>query len=76
MNLDIGLPVEQLLHAVRACLSGETDQQEVTVTALTRRGRRSQVRVACSSPVLPPQSQRSVILLMTEEPGAAEPAGD
>jgi two-component system CheB/CheR fusion protein len=76
VNLDIGLPVEQLVHAVRACLNGETEQQHVTVTALTRRGRRLQMRVACSALTLPPPLVRSVILLMTEQAAELERAGD
>lgn len=45
MSLDIGLPVEQLKGAVRACLAGEEGRQELVLDATTRRGKPFKCRV-------------------------------
>jgi two-component system, chemotaxis family, CheB/CheR fusion protein len=74
LNLDFGLPVEQLVHVIRACLTADVDQTAVTVSALTRRGRTISVRVTCSTLVLGPAKERGVILLMSETPQAVERA--
>ncbi len=47
LNLDIGLPVLELTHPIRACLA-DTSQQERVVNALNRRGKALAVRVTCS----------------------------
>jgi two-component system CheB/CheR fusion protein len=39
LNLDIGLPVEQLKQPIRSCLSGETDYVSTTLEAINRRGK-------------------------------------
>ena len=39
LNLDIGLPVEQLRNPVRAVLSGRATFQEVVLEATNRRGK-------------------------------------
>ena len=50
MNLDIGLPVEQLRSPIRAQLSDPTAQPEVLVLpAVNRRGRHVEVRVTFTS---------------------------
>src|SRR5262249_38596219 len=65
-NLDIGLPVERLRPAIRACLAGESAHQETTAPSTNRRGRAFECRVTCT----PLQSRggevRGVILLMEE----------
>ncbi|HET6815756.1 MAG TPA: CheR family methyltransferase [Mycobacteriales bacterium] len=48
LNLDIGLPLEQLRPLVRASLSGVEERPELESEAVNRRGRRIQVRVTCS----------------------------
>ena len=46
MNLDIGLPVEQLRQPIRAHLvDGTADPDELVLEAVNRRGRQVQVRV-------------------------------
>ncbi|HZO91630.1 MAG TPA: CheR family methyltransferase [Chthonomonadaceae bacterium] len=66
LNLDIGLPVTELMPPIRACLSGERDHMEVTLNARNRRGRDFQCRVDCT-PLMKPNSEiRGVILLMEE----------
>jgi two-component system, chemotaxis family, CheB/CheR fusion protein len=48
MNLDIGLPVQQLLQPVRAVLSGERARAELTLDCLNRRGRPIRCPVRCT----------------------------
>ncbi|MFN2627135.1 MAG: CheR family methyltransferase [Gaiellaceae bacterium] len=48
MNLDIGLPVEQLRRPIRAALA-HGRRQELTITSLDRRGREIQCRVTVSA---------------------------
>ncbi|MFL5384693.1 MAG: CheR family methyltransferase [Longimicrobiaceae bacterium] len=45
-NLQIGLPVERLKAAVRACVDGRTDAEEVVVEAVNRLGRAMLCRVS------------------------------
>jgi two-component system CheB/CheR fusion protein len=71
MNLDIGLPVEQLRTPVRAVLSGRSTFQEVVLEATNRRGRTIQCRVTCAPLVGPERDTQGVILLMEEWSGHA-----
>jgi two-component system CheB/CheR fusion protein len=71
MNLDIGLPVEQLRSPVRAVLTGRATFQEVVLEAMNRRGRTIQCRVTCAPLVGPERVTQGVILLMEEWPGHA-----
>jgi two-component system CheB/CheR fusion protein len=48
LNLDIGLPLDQLRPLVRASLDAEGKSGEVIVDAVNRRGRAVVVRVACT----------------------------
>jgi len=48
LNLDIGLPVEQLRPAIRKVLGGEVAPQETQLVAVNRRGRQINVRVTCT----------------------------
>ena len=41
LNLDIGLPIEQLRRPIRACLNGDAECSEATVEATNRRGKPS-----------------------------------
>jgi two-component system CheB/CheR fusion protein len=47
MNLDIGLPTEQLKQPIRACLSGDATSQTALVTATNRRGKSIPCKVTC-----------------------------
>ncbi|MDO8188148.1 CheR family methyltransferase [Conexibacter sp. JD483] len=49
LELDIGLPVEQLKASIRQALQGEPDRTELTLPATTRRGR----TINCTVTVLP-----------------------
>ena len=69
LSLDIGLPVGQLLPAVRAALAGELGGHEAALPATNRRGR----PIVCVARVFPLVSRTSdephgVIVLMEERP--------
>jgi two-component system, chemotaxis family, CheB/CheR fusion protein len=66
MDLDIGLPVRQLREPIRACLSQETDQQEMILDAVNRRGRSIKCRVAITPFRGPKREPQGAMLLMEE----------
>ncbi|MBL1173723.1 CheR family methyltransferase [Pantanalinema sp. GBBB05] len=73
LNLDLGLPVEQLRQPIRSCLSGLSDQvSEVILEAINRRGRSFPCRVTCTPLVGIHGQTQGVILLMEEgsDPGS------
>jgi two-component system, chemotaxis family, CheB/CheR fusion protein len=39
LNLDIGIPVDQLKGPLKACISGASDREELVVEAINRRGK-------------------------------------
>ena len=69
LSLDIGLPTEQLVPALRAALNGG-DRQDVQVEAVNRRGR----SIVCHTTVMPLLSGdsdaqvRGAIVLMNDTP--------
>jgi two-component system CheB/CheR fusion protein len=65
LALDIGLPVEQLMIPIRACLNAEREYQEVTLHATNRRGRAISCRVLLSR-LTQTDKPSGVILLMNE----------
>ena len=65
LALDIGLPVDQLLVPIRACLNAERDYHEVTLHATNRRGRAISCRVLLSR-LTQTDKPSGVILLMNE----------
>ena len=75
LSLDMGLPTEQVAPALRAVLSGSSARERVELEAVNRRGR----AIVCATSVLPLVSPsdgdgnvRGAIILMEEEPAAAE----
>jgi two-component system, chemotaxis family, CheB/CheR fusion protein len=70
LGLDIGLPVDPLPPAIRACLTGESPTQQVDLNAVNRRGR----AIRCQVNVTPLNTMgsdiRGAILLMEEVPAA------
>jgi two-component system CheB/CheR fusion protein len=66
LNLDIGLPLEEIRPAIRACLSGESTGRELTVDATSRRGKAIRCRVACK-PMTTGGFVGGVILVMDED---------
>jgi len=66
LNLDIGLPVEQLRQPIRTCLVGESSSLEVTLPAMNRRGKAIQCKVTCTVLIGSGKEIRGVIMLMED----------
>jgi two-component system, chemotaxis family, CheB/CheR fusion protein len=66
LNLDIGLPLDEVRPVVRSTLAGESGSQEVTLTAVNRRGRSIDVRVVASALHGPDDAVVGAILTMEE----------
>jgi two-component system CheB/CheR fusion protein len=73
LGLDIGLPVEQLKPAIRACLGGDSVFNELTVPATNRRGKSIQCKVTLTPLLGSGKDSRGLIVLM-EDGEAAAPA--
>ncbi|MEV0272661.1 CheR family methyltransferase [Hamadaea sp. NPDC050747] len=67
LNLDIGLPVEQLRPAIRKVLNGEPQPQETQLPAVNRRGRQIDVRVVCTPLVSSSGEVTGAILVMESD---------
>lgn len=67
LNLDIGLPVEQLRPAIRSCLNGNgATPPIVPLAAVNRRGKAIHCNVTCAPLLSAEQEILGVILLMEE----------
>ena len=66
LNLDIGLPVEQLQGPIRAVLNREMSYQDIVLDAINRRGRTIRCRVTCAPLRGVEHEVQGVILLMEE----------
>ena len=64
-DLDIGLPADELREMIRSVLAGGGSHQEVSVDALTRRGRRIRCRVKAHV-VSNGRQPKAVVLVMEE----------
>ena len=64
LNLDIGLPVEQLRLPIRDCLQGDTPPQEIILDARNRRGQPIRCRVVCTALTQPGSQPQGAILVM------------
>jgi len=73
LNLDIGLPVEQLKPAIRSCLAGEERCPTATLEARNRRGKTIRCEVTCTPLAGASGGTRGVILLMDEQPDGKAP---
>jgi two-component system, chemotaxis family, CheB/CheR fusion protein len=63
LNLDIGLPIQQMRDAIRACIAGSSQFEERVVEATTRRGK----TIRCRITVRPLTGRgQGAILLMDE----------
>ncbi len=76
MNLDIGLPTEQLRQPVRQCLSGESPLARLQVPATNRRGRAIVVDVACSPFAVGNNPTWGTIITMEERPAVLPSTAD
>jgi two-component system CheB/CheR fusion protein len=68
MNLDIGLPVEQLRQPIRSVLAGETDRAELTLECRNRRGRAIRCPIHCTPLKSGAAGTLGAIVLMEEIP--------
>jgi two-component system CheB/CheR fusion protein len=68
MNLDIGLPVEQILQSIRAVLAGETERTELTLECRNRRGKAIRCPIRCTPLTSGRDGMLGAILLMDEVP--------
>ena len=66
LNLDIGLPVEQVQPALRTTLAGEETSASTMIEATDRRGKHIRIRVTCSPLLGSDQSIQGVIVLLAE----------
>ncbi len=66
LNIDIGLPVEELRQPIRALLAGDSDHHIVELDATNRRGREFRCRVSLTTLVDRARQIRGAILLMEE----------
>jgi two-component system CheB/CheR fusion protein len=66
LNIDIGLPVEELRQPIRAVLAGESTHQMVDLHATNRRGREFRCRVTLT-PLINRARQIRGVILLTEE---------
>jgi hypothetical protein len=76
LNLDIGLPVDQVRPILRATLNGQRDRAATVVGATNRRGKRIRCRVTCSPLLGSDQVIRGVIVLVEEERRSADGKAD
>jgi two-component system, chemotaxis family, CheB/CheR fusion protein len=68
LNLDIGLPVEDLRQPIRAVLTGESPGDNVVLDATNRRGREFRCRVSIA-PLLDREREIQGVILSMEEAG-------
>ncbi len=66
LTLDIGLPVESLIPAIRTCLAERRGQQELVVTARNRRGKTIRCKVLLM-PMIGLKEDVDGVVLLTEE---------
>jgi len=75
LNLDIGLPLDQLRPMIRRTLAGELGPHEIAVPAVNRRGRAISVRIFGTPLRSSPDEAGGVILLMDHDEPALETNG-
>jgi len=68
-GLDIGLPVEKLKTFTRSCLACTEDNSQVTLDAITRRGKAIKCRVSCTPIIDSNKECHGAILVMEETIG-------
>jgi two-component system, chemotaxis family, CheB/CheR fusion protein len=69
LNLDIGLPVEQLKGPIRECLASTDEKKfvEVMLEATNRRGKLIRVKVTCTQLAHPNGGEPQGVILLVEE---------
>ncbi len=69
LNLDIGLPVEQLKTPVKTCLAREAEFLELELDGTNRRGKPIRVKVTCTQLSSPDGGEPAGVILVMEEVG-------
>ena len=72
MMLDIGLPVQMLTKAIRACLLGESERETLTIDAINRRGKPITCEVTCTPMWRASGDEVRGVILVMEEGGARD----
>ncbi len=72
LNLDIGLPLQRLRPMLKACLAGESAQEQMALEAVNRRGKKIHCQVTCTPLAGPDTPVGGAILLMEELNGRSE----
>lgn len=67
LNLEMGLPVEQLKQPIRDCLANESDFTSQTVAAINRRGKSITCRVTCTPLLDHVNSKPSGVIMIMDE---------
>ena len=67
LDLDIGLPVDQVRPTLRQVMSGDNGSQSTVVQATNRRGKTVSCRVTCSPLIGNDKAIRGVIVVVVEE---------
>jgi two-component system, chemotaxis family, CheB/CheR fusion protein len=75
LNLDIGLPLDQIRPALRAAMSGDDGAQATVVNAINRRGKTVLCRVTCTPLIASDKTIRGVIVVAVEEQDRQPPIG-
>jgi two-component system, chemotaxis family, CheB/CheR fusion protein len=75
LNLDIGLPLDQVRPALRAAMSGQNGTQSTMIQATNRRGRTVSCRVTCSPLLDSDKTLRGVIMVVVDQPAQQPPTG-
>ena len=66
LNLDVGLPVQKLRAALKACLNGEDTHEQMVLDAVNRRGKKILCQITCS-PLLGSESQTAGAIIVMDE---------
>lgn len=66
LNLDLGLPVDQLRQPLLACLSGQVQHYDITLGAINRRGKPFQCRVTSTPLGVSGDHAQGLIVLMDD----------
>jgi two-component system CheB/CheR fusion protein len=72
LNLDFGLPVQELRQPIRTALADGAGSQEVELTAVNRRGKSIQCKVTCM-PLSNWHDNKSGVIVLVEEGGSQKP---
>jgi two-component system CheB/CheR fusion protein len=73
MMLDIGLPVQTLAKPIRACLSGESEGETLSLEAINRRGKPITCEVTCTPMRRATGDEVRGVIVLMEESGSRQP---